>query len=221
MKKLFSYSATSLSSFSNLSPLTSFILPRWLPLSKKKYFTIFRHNLLSDKHFFSLFSRVYYNSLSISLPISVLLFLKVNSSNWLGDVKFIRFGFVTLGLILAFSIIKKLPLKLPSFNLTNSLKTCFCCYISMTSFCVYWFNGKSTWQFERRYAVGFKPKITWISSMLTFVFRFPTYIVFLPWDWLCYCNFVTIGLVSTWKCLFFFVSFGFCYCFYYCSLSIN
>ena len=82
---------------------------------------------------------------STSLPISVLLFLKVNSSNWLGDVKFIRFGFVTLGLILAFSIIKKLPLKLPSFNLTNSLKTCFCCYISMTSFCFYWFNGKSTW----------------------------------------------------------------------------
>ena len=41
-----------------------------------------------------------------------------------------------------------------------------------------------------------------MSSMLTFESRFPTYIVFLWWDWLFCCNGVKIGLVSTCKCLF-------------------
>ena len=45
---MFSSSATSLSSCSNLSPSDSFILPRWLLLLEKKGFTVFQNNLLSD-----------------------------------------------------------------------------------------------------------------------------------------------------------------------------
>ena len=61
----------------------------------------------------------------MSLPRSGLSFANFNGSDRLGDVKFILFGFATLGFTLAISINKNLPLNYTPFNLTNSSQMCF------------------------------------------------------------------------------------------------